>query len=119
MKAVTKQEWTDALRSGRYTQGRSLLRRYDEYCCLGVYCDLTQVPSHERGDGIFVYGEDECCASLPTEVEDSAHTAGLVMNHEGLLDLTARGAKHHISLATLNDTGLTFNQIADVIDYFL
>jgi len=37
-----KQKWVNALRSGNYTQGRRVLRTADnEYCCLGVLCDVT------------------------------------------------------------------------------
>lgn len=30
-----------ALRSGKYKQGRSFLRLADDYCCLGVACDVA------------------------------------------------------------------------------
>lgn len=37
-----KQKWVNALRSGNYTQGRGGLRTANnEYCCLGVLCDVT------------------------------------------------------------------------------
>lgn len=37
-----KQIWVNALRSGNYTQGKRALRTAnDEYCCLGVLCDLV------------------------------------------------------------------------------
>ena len=36
-----KKLWIDALRSGDYKQGRECLRTNDnEFCCLGVLCDL-------------------------------------------------------------------------------
>ena len=36
-----KTRWIEALRSGEYKQGMHYLRkRNDEYCCLGVLCDL-------------------------------------------------------------------------------
>jgi len=38
---VTLKEWIAALRSGEYQQGQELLHpTEDEFCCLGVYCDL-------------------------------------------------------------------------------
>lgn len=41
MDAVVKEKWVAALRSGEYIQGRRYLRNNnDEYCCLGVLCDL-------------------------------------------------------------------------------
>lgn len=34
----------DALRSGEYVQGRSMLRTLDDtYCCLGVACDVARL----------------------------------------------------------------------------
>jgi hypothetical protein len=42
MKAELKQLWVAALRSGKYAQGKSYLRVKNEYCCLGVLCDLME-----------------------------------------------------------------------------
>lgn len=42
MKTELKQKWLDALRSGKYKQGKGLLRdRNDCFCCLGVLCDVA------------------------------------------------------------------------------
>jgi hypothetical protein len=41
-------KWVDALRSGRFKQGRGSLRYDDSYCCLGVAC---QVYKEETGEG--------------------------------------------------------------------
>ncbi len=35
-----KAKWIDALRSGKYEQGRGSLHPGDKYCCLGVICDV-------------------------------------------------------------------------------
>ena len=59
MKAEIKKLWTDALRSGEYKQGYGMLRsKEDEFCCLGVLCELAvkagvippaeQSPYHDR-----------------------------------------------------------------------
>jgi hypothetical protein len=41
MKKDIKTKWLEALRSGKYQQGRGVLRRLnDTYCCLGVLCDI-------------------------------------------------------------------------------
>lgn len=44
-----KQKWLDALRSGKYKQGRKALHsdKYedgDRYCCLGVLCKVADIP---------------------------------------------------------------------------
>lgn len=40
-----RQRWIEALRSGKYKQGKHALRRVyagsDEFCCLGVLCDVA------------------------------------------------------------------------------
>lgn len=41
MNAELKAKWIEALRSGKYTQGRDQLRYGVRFCCLGVVCDLV------------------------------------------------------------------------------
>ena len=41
MNAQIKAAWIAALRSGEYKQGQGRLRFGDEFCCLGVLCDLA------------------------------------------------------------------------------
>jgi hypothetical protein len=42
MNPELKAKWLEALRSGKYTQGRGRLKTNDnEYCCLGVLCDVS------------------------------------------------------------------------------
>jgi hypothetical protein len=40
VKTEIKHLWLSALRSGEYRKGTHELRRRDNYCCLGVLCDL-------------------------------------------------------------------------------
>jgi hypothetical protein len=40
-----KTKWVEALRSGKYKQGRGFLQRNNEFCCLGVLCEVQNVPS--------------------------------------------------------------------------
>lgn len=37
---VLKQEWLEALKSGKYVQGKAQLKHKGKYCCLGVICDI-------------------------------------------------------------------------------
>ena len=42
MDKALKAKWLEALRSGKYKQGRGKLRSVDdEFCCLGVLCDIS------------------------------------------------------------------------------
>jgi hypothetical protein len=43
MNPTVKALWIEALESGRYRQGKHVLRTdSDTYCCLGVLCDLVK-----------------------------------------------------------------------------
>lgn len=41
MKADLKAKWLEALRSGKYEQGRGALLDGGKYCCLGVLCEVA------------------------------------------------------------------------------
>lgn len=43
-----KSRWIAALKLGNYKQGKNFLRKNDEYCCLGVLCDLMGVEWHRN-----------------------------------------------------------------------
>ena len=48
-----KKKWLDALRSGEYTQGRGRLRYANQYCCLGVLCDVVGYEWKEKEKNCF------------------------------------------------------------------
>lgn len=52
MKPELKRKWVAALRSGKYKQGTGELFYRDEYCCLGVLCEVAtgKPPSKEPID---------------------------------------------------------------------
>ena len=68
MNKKIKKKWVKALRSGEYVQGRQYLcvpkGEYDEFCCLGVLCDLiardkdSKSPSWRR-KRVFRYMADD------------------------------------------------------------
>jgi hypothetical protein len=69
MKAEIKQLWIDALRSGKYQQGTGALRIVNEYCCLGVLCDLHA----QAGLGQWnTHGYDGDNTGLPESVREWA-----------------------------------------------
>jgi hypothetical protein len=104
------ERWIAALRSGKYKQGRFNLRSTDDdYCCLGVLCDIVNPggwgPSVAK-DRYRFGGVDN---TLPDHVAN-----GLGMGWGGELPTPVDGTRR---LATLNDTRVyTFDQIADVIE---
>lgn len=50
MSPELKAKWVAALRSGEYKQGREVLRNGDQFCCLGVLCDIIGL---EVLDGVY------------------------------------------------------------------
>ncbi len=102
MHAELKKKWLEALRSGKYKQGRTNLRdRCDNYCCLGVLRDVMG------------------CTWTPHDMNDSVYTTEL---HETCL-LSAKTLcetnlfSRENNLTFLNDTELrTFTEIANWIE---
>jgi hypothetical protein len=120
---INVKRWTDALRSGEHVQGhRALHVRYpessglpDEKCCLGVLCLIENRPvTKEREPGYgtrtMLYYEGQAMG-LPEYFTDQ---------REGdvLLPFFTKDALRE-KLTRANDGGLTFPQIADLIDYFV
>lgn len=108
-------EWTKLLRSGEFKQGGGALRTGDDqYCCLGVLCEMAAregvIPAgilSSVGCDWYRYGTEwtHSTSVLPYEVQAWAGMTtdtGLLPDGE---ELTA-----------LNDSGTPFVEIADLID---
>lgn len=98
--------WLAALRSGDFQQGRRHLNHSHQFCCLGVACELFKTPETviDAGHGVFI------------RYDDSSSTApNFVLDALGLRGSLGQG-RTLLSLATLNDRGTTFAQIADLIE---
>jgi len=64
MEASLKAKWIEALRSGKYKQGRFKLRTRDDcYCCLGVLCDVSNISEWEVNGSSYSY--DGALSFLP------------------------------------------------------
>jgi hypothetical protein len=120
MRADIKQAWIMALRSGEYKQGIGALRTQNRYCCLGVLCDVVRkefLPSLEMqsSDGgqtwSFGSNDDKCFAELPNAV---VNVAGL-NDMPNPMVITADDNNRR-RLAYLNDDGMSFSDIADLIE---
>ena len=105
MKSEIKQRWIEALRSGEYKQGKGRLHMGDEFCCLGVLCEILDTPSviHQATGAKAYDGET---AYLPYSV---AQKCDLCDTRGGLVDSTT-------SLSQINDRGNSFTTIADIIE---
>lgn len=141
MNPEIKTAWTGRLRSGEIQQGCSYLGMGDARCCLGVLCDLaaaaeTIEASQGRYDPeqnwtnplLWDYGQVDDEETLPQAVQDWAglnESNPLVQVPDEfipqLTDSARRllglgGVTNGITLAQLNDSGVPFGLIADIID---
>lgn len=128
MNPEVKAEWIERLRAGNLKQGVGRLRtEEDKYCCLGVLSEIAVekgvIPPpklrHNSDGGMVYYYGQRYCGSVTSEYEGSSGALVLaVQEWSGIKtragDLPVRWVE---SLATLNDDGLTFDQIADVIEW--
>lgn len=100
----------DALRSGKYKQGRKCLREDDKFCCLGVAMDIFsdeewRIESRNR------YAKGEFGYWLSPEVKEKLGFP----NDVGFCAIEEEWDKLD-SLANFNDAGYSFEQIADIIE---
>ncbi len=121
MNAEVKKKWVAALKSREYTQAQKRLREPDtsSYCCLGVLCDLYLKETGEGKWGLDGYFEVNGVSDRGVPPPAVWEWAGLPDSNPNVdlssydLDLTTGYTE---SLANGNDAGLTFAQIADVIE---
>ncbi len=114
MKEDIKRQWVAALRSGEFKQGIDFLNgRNGEYCCLGVLCELAvragvvDKTFHE-GFGHTMFDDKD--ATLPHRVST---WAGLLDNNDpSEVWIEAEDQ----TLTRLNDSGVKFTDIADIIE---
>jgi hypothetical protein len=110
MREAVKKKWVEALRSGKYKQGKGVLRDDDSnFCCLGVLCDLHAKTTKKAGwdeANNYLTG----IAYLPIAV---AKWAGIPEDN-----ISGNGRNCDVvlpngdSLSDLNDEGKSFKQIA-------
>lgn len=94
--------WVEALRSGKYEQGRGRLRRLDNYCCLGVLADVAGCAWSKATDGRW---------------KSERHTfdaPALARDFVGLSQ--GEGSFGDTCLTGINDSGKSFSEIADIIE---
>ena len=109
MNPQIKQKWVDALRSGEYQQGQCYLRTNSGFCCLGVLCDLYGKENNVEWNLVnngHNYEFQDRESYLPSSVRkwaDLEYCNPPVNDEES-------------TLGELNDSGSTFEQIADVIE---
>ena len=117
--AEHRRAWVEALRSGDYEQTSGTLKaeHYERgtvnkivaHCCLGVACDLTVK------DGVGEWDDDHCF-NVPGERRHYGGLPEAVMEYYGIKSEPQVSMPNGGTLTYLNDRGMTFDQIADIIE---
>ena len=98
-----KKKWIDALRSGKYIQGKNRLHTScpeESFCCLGVLCEIVGVPKAKTSMFAYAFEDVGFATMLPSKF----------LAHVGFTEDIAE------ELAEANDSGKTFLDIADMIE---
>jgi hypothetical protein len=96
-----KEKWVKALRSGAWKQARGRLCDGDAYCCLGILCKVA---------GLTISTEPGFDGVAGTETETSSWA-----QYGPVYSLIGDG---HLAreFAEGNDNGMSFDQLADLIE---
>jgi hypothetical protein len=135
MNKKVKSLWLRRLRSGRYKQGFGYLcltdpdpKRPDAFCCLGVLCDIAvekgvidppEITFDKDGEPETVYYDGDNTLLPPSVTEWAGVADACPRIYLDDADIKKYRTGHRPDLAQLNDDGLSFEQIADIIEKYL
>jgi hypothetical protein len=120
--AVNRKKWIAALRSGKYKQGYGRLNIGNEFCCLGVACELAYfegVVTKQEDNYSYYYCYNKSFNTLPESVID---WLGIITESGRLKEkIEIKNPNDTLeslwSLVDVNDSiKFTFNDIADLIE---
>lgn len=119
-------EWVKALRSGDYEQGQDYLCRGGKFCCLGVLCEIQELPKQVvEGDVYYVFNGTSYSGGpgLAGAVQQSViprFAQATILEDLNLRQTVPAGVGDyqalHTHLICMNDEGKSFNEIADYIE---
>lgn len=119
MKKDVMIKWVAALRSGEYKQGKTYLNRNNEYCCLGVLCEILEVPKrkddYENGAEVSRYGGTDEHGGTSGLPESAKLLAGIKGSLGSYKKDDSSSVSYH-ALSSDNDNGTSFADIADIIE---
>jgi hypothetical protein len=113
-----KKLWVKALASGEFKQCRGYLSRDGKYCALGVLSILGLL------EGVCTFNEVEGLGSFDNRKFTLSFNvmkwAGIAQENERYLDpeehkVKVKFRKRHSSILNLNDEGMSFKEIAQII----
>lgn len=108
MDKKVKKKWLSALRSKAYKQGSQQLRKEDSFCCLGVLCDL-----YAKEHDVKWTKEDRILQEFYVLPDKVVKWAGLPDQNP---NISVEDRPNESNLAELNDAGVSFAVIADIIE---
>lgn len=110
--------WIAALRSGEYKQAKERLRIGNDFCCLGVACNLYDpkkwkaLPDHEFA---FRSHDDTTAWDAKVSLSDEVMDHFMLQDEDGGYREFKPTQNYH-TLAGANDSGQSFKQIAKIIE---
>lgn len=139
MKKEIAKKWVRALRSGKYKQAKSVLKTKTKkglvrHCCLGVLCELYENDrKRKKKKGLHVaeieaYGYEVPETSTifdfdgdPTVLPEAVRSWARLKSDDGSFrhedtEFLAKDNTLCRNLAALNDNGVGFKKIADIIE---
>lgn len=123
---TNQKKWIEALRSGKYKQGDSVLRDFnDNFCCLGVAHDIFPNEDYEEnwtldGPG-HIRDELDCyCADGEWEVASNRIVELLGLKNMVGTPITTElpNEEYALELTQYNDGGASFEEIADILETY-
>jgi hypothetical protein len=123
-----KAKWVAALRSGNYEQGYHLLKYDNRYCCLGVFCEIMRVPVSDTIEGAVLFDNEKSVLPLSVQHEYGFSESEVYINltqenvqrlNEYIDVATNAFELDYTLLTTVNDRGVPFDVIADLIEEHL
>ena len=133
-----QQHWVDALRYGPYRQAQQHMHNADHcFCCLGVACDISDIGAWRQTHlGVYAFhvpGGTYSAHLLPAKVAQRLQ----IKDQHGQFEYTAqlrseiparirawlnkhaitRNGRRYALLDALNDAGMPFPDIADLIEF--
>ena len=109
-------QWVAELRSGKYKQGQGALRTSsNHFCCLGVLCDI----SYPEGWWKEFDEYDHYSFELLKSDDETNYYSEDEMPPEALIREVGLDYEDAKGLAKMNDSGDSFDEIADEIEKIL
>lgn len=127
MNPEVKAKWLSALRSGEYAQTKEVLQSDEGFCCLGVLCDIAvkdgiiEAPEANYGIRYYIaYDYDDVDEVYPFHEESQlpwkvARWAGLDSRNPSV-EWSSDQNGSWTPVSEPNDSGATFEEIADLIE---